>query len=84
MQCIVVLTLQQRLAKYCAELLGESPALGAEKAPKLPLFLRERFQFCSSLIWGRRVLFALEDDAWEPGASGEYEKMAAALHSHLV
>ncbi len=83
MQCIVVLTLQQRLAKYCAELLGESPALGAEKAPKLPLFLRERFQFCSSLIWGRRVLFALDDDAWEPGAPGEYEKMAAALHSHL-
>lgn len=82
-QCIVVLTLQQRLAKCVAEFVSEPPALAVEKAAKLPLFLRERFQLCSAPLWGRRVLFAVEDDAWEPGAPGEYEKMAAALHNQL-
>ena len=82
-QCIIVLTLQQRLAKYVAELLGEPPSLETEKASKLPLFLRERFELCSAPLWGRRILFAVEDDAWEPRAPGEYQKMAAALHSQL-
>lgn len=76
-------TLQQRLAKCVAEFVSEPPALAVEKAAKLPLFLRERFQLCSAPLWGRRVLFAVEDDAWEPGAPGEYEKMAAALHNQL-
>lgn len=78
-----MLTLQQSLAKNLAEFLGEPPALEAEKASKLPLFLRERFQLCAAPLWGRRVLFAVEDDSWEPGAPGEYEKMAAALRSQL-
>ena len=77
------MTLQQRLAKCVAEFVSEPPALAVEKAAKLPLFLRERFQLCSAPLWGRRVLFAVEDDAWEPGAPGEYEKMAAALHNQL-
>lgn len=76
-------TLQQRLVSYVAELLGEPPSLEAEKASKLPLFLRERFQLCSTPLWGRRVLFAVEEDAWEPGAPGEYEQMAATLRSQL-
>ena len=66
-----------------AEFVSEPPALAVEKSAKLPLFLRERFQLCSAPLWGRRVLFAVEDDAWEPGAPGEYEKMAAALHNQL-
>ena len=73
-------TLQQSLTKHLAEFLGEPPALEAEKASKLPLFLRERFQLCAAPLWGRRVLFAVEDDSWAPG---EYEKMAAALRSQL-
>jgi len=78
-----VLSLQQRLAKYVAEFVGEPPTLAVEKAARLPLFLRERFQLCSAPLWGRRVLFAVEGDAWEPGAPGQYEKLAAALHSQL-
>lgn len=57
--------------------------MAEEKAARLPLFLRERFQLCSAPIWGRRVLFAVENDAWAPGAPGEYEKLAAALRSQL-
>jgi hypothetical protein len=45
-QSIVVLTLQQRLSKCVAEFVSEPPALAVEKAAKLPLFLRERFQLC--------------------------------------
>ncbi len=82
-ECIVVLTLQQRLAQHVAELVGEPPSWAMEKAAGLPLFLRERFQLCSAPLWGRRMLFAVEDDAWEPGAPGEYEKLAAALRSQL-
>lgn len=78
-----MLALQQQLAKYVAELVGEPPALAEEKAAGLPLYLRERFQLCSVPLWGRQVWFAVEDDAWEPGAPGEYEKLAAALRSQL-
>ena len=78
-----MLSLQQRLVKYVAELVGEAPTLAEEIGAGLPLFLRERFQLCSGPLWGRRVVFAVENDAWEPGAPGEYEKLAAALRSQL-
>ncbi len=78
-----MLLLQPRLVNYLAELMGEAPALAEEKAAGLPLFLRERFQLCSGLFWGRRVVLAVEGDAREPGAPGEYERLAAALRSHL-
>jgi DNA-binding MarR family transcriptional regulator len=68
---------------YVAEFVGEPLVLAEEKAAGLPLFLRERFQLRSGLLWGRRVLFALERDAWESGAPGEYEKLLAALRSQL-
>ena len=66
-----------------AELAGEPPSLAVEKAARLPLFLREGFQLCSAPLWGRRVLFAVEQDALRPRAPGEYEKLAASLRSQL-
>jgi DNA-binding MarR family transcriptional regulator len=78
-----VTVLQQRLATYVADLVSEPPALAKEKAAGLPLFLRERFQLCSGALWGRRVLFALEEDISPPGAPGNYEKLSTTLRSHL-
>ena len=78
-----MLSLQQLLVKYVTQLVGEAPALAEEKAAGLPLFLRERFQLWSAPLWGRRVVFAMESDAWEPGTPGDYEKLAAALRSQL-
>jgi DNA-binding MarR family transcriptional regulator len=79
----IVLTLEQRLSNYLANFVGEPLVLTGEKAPKLPLFLRERFDLFSATLWGRRYLFALEDQSSAPGAPGEYEKLAAALRSSL-
>jgi len=78
-----VLPLPQRLLKYLAEFVGEPSPLVAENSKRLPLFLRERFQLRATALWGRRVLFAVEDESWEPGAPGDYEKLAASLRSQV-
>jgi hypothetical protein len=76
-------TLQQSLATYIGDFVGNSPTMALEKAARLPLYLRERFQLCSAPLWGRRVLFAVEKGAGQSGAPGEYEKMSATLQSQL-
>lgn len=76
-------SLQQCLAGYIGEFVRDPSPVTLEKAPKLPLFLRERFQLCSTTVWGRRLLFAVEKGAGQSGSPGEYEKLSAALHSQL-
>ncbi len=78
-----MLSLQQRLTQYLAELVGEASVATEEKSTRLPLFLRERFRLCAITLWGRRMLFAVEDKALDPEAPGQYERLAAALNSHL-
>ena len=78
-----MLPLQQRLLKYLAEFVGEPSPLIAENSKQLPLFLRERFQLRATALWGRRVLFAVEDESWAPGAPGDYENLAVSLRSQV-
>ena len=78
-----MLPLQQRLLKYLTEFVGEPTPLAAENSKRLPLFLRERFQLRATALWGRRVLFAVEDESWAPGAPGDYEKLSASLRTQV-
>ena len=78
-----MLSLNQRLLDYLEALSGERPDVAAEKALGLPLFLRERYDFQSVRLFGRRFLLALENENWDAGSPGEYEKQAAALQNQL-
>ncbi len=78
-----MLPLQKRLSNYLANFADVPGVLAEEKVSRLPLFLRERFRLYAAPFGGRRFLFAVEDDTWEPGTPGEYEKLAGALRSQL-
>lgn len=62
---------------------GSTPHLRPLEVTNLPLFLRNRFTFCSADLFGHPWCLALEDPSWDPGSVGEYEKQAANLRSVL-
>lgn len=68
-----MISLQQRLLDYLEPLTGERPDLAPEKAAGLPLFLRERFDFQSIRLFGKRYILALEREGGDAESPGEYE-----------
>lgn len=76
-------SLKQRLLCHLESIAGEHLDLVAEPAPALPLFLRERYVFFSTRLFGQKFLLALEKKDWESGSPGEYAKHAENLKANL-
>lgn len=72
-----------RLKSYLETLSGSVPRLQALDAKRLPLFLRNRFSFYEMDLFGTRWSLACEDEAWDPGSPGEYEKQGGTLRRML-
>ncbi len=68
-----------QLKRYLGTISGVSPHLQALEVSRIPLFLRNRYQFYSTELFGRPWRLALEDESWDPGSAGEYEKQAETL-----
>ncbi|PTY02768.1 hypothetical protein DB346_08315 [Verrucomicrobia bacterium LW23] len=62
---------------------GVCPQLRPLEVAQLPLFLRNRFSFYSAELFGKRWCLAQEDESWDTGSPGEYEKQAEVLRPHL-
>ena len=71
------------LQEYLKALLGMEPGFRPLEMPNLPLFLRERFAFYQVDLFGRPWTLALENEAWETGSPGEYEKQVNLLRPHV-
>lgn len=75
--------LKHRLPIYLETISGEHLDLVTERAPSLPLFLRERFAIFSTRLFGRKFLLALEAEGGQTGSPGEYAKHAETLKEKL-
>ena len=64
-------------------LLSTEPGLRLVEMTNLPLFLRERFAFYRTDLFGHPWTMALEHEAWETGSPGEYEKQEQLLRPHV-
>jgi hypothetical protein len=73
----------QHLNNYLATISGASPHLQALEVNHLPLFLRNRFSFYLAELFGRPWCLALENESWDTGSPGEYEKQAEILRPLL-
>jgi hypothetical protein len=73
----------QQLKSYLETLSGVSPHLQPLEVAHLPLFLRNRFSFYSVELFGRPWCLAQEDESWDTGSPGEYEKHAETLRPLL-
>jgi len=73
----------ENLKEYLKTLLDTEPGLRLVAMPNLPVFLRERFAFYQADLFGRAWTLALENEAWETGSPGEYEKQANLLRPHV-
>jgi DNA-binding MarR family transcriptional regulator len=71
------------LKTYLETLSGVSPQLQPVEVAQLPLFLRNRFSFNLVELFGRPWCLAEEDDSWDTGSPGEYEKQAEILRPLL-
>ena len=71
------------LKSYLETLSGVSPHLQPLKVAHLPLFLKNRFSFYSAELFGKTWSLAQEDETWETGSPGEYEKQAEILRPLL-
>jgi DNA-binding MarR family transcriptional regulator len=74
------------LVKYIETLTGSRPAL--EDVPKhetanLPLFLRDRYKFFQTFIFGKRLYFALEKTSPGDLSPTQYAREAALLKQQL-
>jgi hypothetical protein len=69
----------QHLKSYLETISGVAPELRPLEVPKLPLFLRTRYSFFSVELFGRTWCLVLEDESWDTGSAGEYEKQAETL-----
>ena len=76
-------SLKQRLLSYLEAITGEHLDLVVEPAAALPLFLRERYAFFATRLFGRKFLLALETEDWESGSPSEYAKHAENLKAKL-
>jgi len=72
-----------QLKRYLETISGVSPHLQPLEVSRIPLFLRNRYQFYSTELFGRPWGLALEDESWDPGSAGEYEKQAETLRPLL-
>jgi DNA-binding MarR family transcriptional regulator len=79
----VQISTANQLKNYLEMLSGTSPHLEPLQVAHLPLFLRNRFSFFSSELFGRPWCLALEDESWDSGSAGEYEKQAQTLRPLL-
>ncbi len=73
----------QHLKSYLETISGVSPNLQTLEVAHLPLFVRNRFSFYSAELFGRPWCFAQEDESWDTGSPGEYEKQAEILRPLL-
>ena len=73
----------QHLKSYLETLSGVSPHLRPIEVAQLPLFLRNRFSFYTVELFGRPWCIAQEDESWDTGSPGEYEKQAETLRPLL-
>lgn len=73
----------QHLKSYLETISGISPELLPLEVSHLPLFLRQRYSFFSGELFGRTWCLALEDESWDTGSAGEYEKQAENLQPRL-
>lgn len=71
------------LINYLESLTGVSPHLCPLDVARLPLFLRNRFSFYSVELFGRPWSIAQEDESWDTGSPGEYERQAEMLRPLL-
>lgn len=71
------------LQEYLKALLGMEPGFRPLEMPNLPVFLRERFAFYRTDLFGHPWTMAIENGAWETGSPGEYEKQANLLRPHF-
>lgn len=71
------------LKDYLETISGVSPHLEPMEVARLPLFLRNRFSFYSAELFGRPWCLAREDESWDTGSPGEYEKQADILRPLL-
>ena len=74
-----MLPLKRQFLDHLAEITGSVPDLVAAKVAGLPLFLRERYQFGRTRLFGRSFLLALEQGTPASATPGEYEKHADTL-----
>lgn len=72
-----------QLKRYLETISGVSPHLQPLEVSRLPLFLRNRYQFYSTELFGRPWCLAQEDESWDPCSAGEYEKQAESLRPLL-
>lgn len=72
-----------QLKNYLETLSGVSPHLRPLEVAHLPLFLRNRFSFYSVELFGMPWCLAQEDESWDTGSPGEYEKQAETLRQLL-
>ena len=77
------LSTAHQLKSHLETLSGISPHLQPLEVAHLPLFLRNRFSFYSVELFGRSWCLAQEDESWDTGSPGEYEKQAQILRPHL-
>ena len=73
----------EQLKNYMETLSGVRPRLQLLEVAHLPLFLRNRFSFYSVELFGKPWRLALEDESWDTGSPGEYEKQAENLRPLL-
>ena len=73
----------QHLKSYLETISGISPELHPLEVPQLPLFLRTRYSFFSVELFGRPWSLALEDESWDTGSAGEYEKQSGTIQPFL-
>ena len=78
-----MISLRQRLLDYLEPLLGERPDLAPEKAPGLPLFLRECFNFQSVRLFGKHYVLAMEKANRDAGSPGEYENQVSVMQTQF-
>ncbi len=71
------------LKSYLETLSGISPHLLPLDVSRLPLFLRNRFSFYSVELFGKPWCLAQEDESWDTGTPGEYEKQVETLRPFL-
>ena len=72
------------LKSYLETLSGVSPHLQPLDVTHLPLFLRNRFSFYTVELFGKPWCLAQEDESWDTGSPGEYEKQAEVFRPLLT
>jgi len=73
----------RNLKNYLSSILGSSLELRSFDAKGLPLFLRNRFSFYLTKVLGQPWTLAVEDESWDTGSAGEYEKQAELLRPYF-